>query len=193
MAADARPRSTRSRKRRRVSFSHQHPELAEIARFQNDLETALRRHFSLADPSNHIRFAGYTPDEVQREMEDALEESGRRSSFQVLAAFEAALRIDFYQRSYARARDPLSRKLREMLADRGRHVRLEDILDAWKDHSTVPASLISELRTAFKYRHWLAHGRYWTLKLGRQHDYHGIFTLVETALDIFRLERLPSP
>ena len=132
-------------------------------------------------------------------MEDALEESERRSSFQVLAAFEAALRIDFYQRSYARTAKlrarprPALKKLREMLVDRGRHVRLEDILEAWKVHSTVPASLISELHTAFKYRHWLAHGRYWTLKLGRQHDYHGIFTLVETALDIFRLERLPSP
>lgn len=36
---------------------------------------------------------------------------------------------------------------------------------------------ISELITAFKYRHWLAHGRYWEPKLGRIYDYYSLYDL----------------
>ena len=31
--------------------------------------------------------------------------------------------------------------------------------------------------TAFKYRHWLAHGRYWEPKLGRIYDYYSLYDL----------------
>jgi hypothetical protein len=54
-----------------------------------------------------------------------------------------------------------------------RRVRLdEEILEIWLDQENSPRNLIEEFRAALNYRHWLAHGRYWIPKLGRQ--YHPV-------------------
>ncbi len=61
----------------------------------------------------------------------------------------------------------------------------EDLLEVWRSHGSVPGRLISDIRSAFGYRDWLAHGRYWVLKLGRQYDFASVYNLardVESAL-----------
>ena len=71
----------------------------------------------------------------------------------------------------------------------GNRASLEDeILEAWRDHADGARQVVSELRGAFKYRHWLAHGRYWVPKLGRKFDYHGIHLLAQTVFDSFPFE-----
>ena len=35
----------------------------------------------------------------------------------------------------------------------------------------APSRLIGDVRGAFKFRHWVAHGRYWVAKLGRKYDF----------------------
>ncbi|MYA22672.1 MAG: hypothetical protein F4Z30_07755 [Gemmatimonadetes bacterium] len=106
----------------------------------------------------------------------------------ILAALEAAFRMDFLQRCYKRQKDSLSRSFRTLYQDKGQYVPLGDIFLQWKSHSTVPRSIISELEQAFKYRHWLAHGRYWTLKIGREYDYDDIYTLAESIYNSFPFE-----
>ena len=85
----------------------------------------------------------------------------------------------------------MSREFREMHKKRDARVSLEeDILAAWLEHSnalSVRPRLVSDLKTAFKYRHWLAHGRYWTPKLGRKHSYDSLFILARDILDTFPL------
>ena len=122
-----------------------------------------------------IRFAGYTPDEVRNEMNARLEEHERTTSLNLLAALEAAFRIDFLQRCYERRKDRLSRALRQIYTQQERRVSLEDdILPAWRQNSSVSPRVIANLKDAFRYRHWLAHGRYWEPKLGRKYDYQGL-------------------
>jgi hypothetical protein len=41
--------------------------------------------------------------------------------------------------------------------------------------------LIGELRSAFKFRNWLAHGRYWTPKLGRNYDFESLYLLADAV------------
>lgn len=176
-------------RRRRVVFSNRHLAPDEISQHHRDIEIALRNYFSRENPRFEIRFAGYTPDEVRNEMNARLEEHERTTSLNLLAALEAAFRIDFLQRCYERRKDRLSRAFRHVYTQKGSRVSLEgDILPAWRENSSVPQRIISSLRDAFRYRHWLAHGRYWEPKLGQKYDYQGLATLAEAVFDGFPLQ-----
>ena len=173
---------------RRVTFSGEHLSLVEIAQYYNDIEASLRSYFSFNNSHLDDRFVGYTPLEMEHEMHSVLEEHALSTSMSILAALEATFRMDFLQRCYKRRRDPLSRSFRELHRQKGQHVSLKDIFLEWKSHSNVPRSIISDLEQAFKYRHWLAHGRYWTLKIGREYDYDDIHTLAESIYNSFPFE-----
>ena len=170
----------------RVIFSGENIELAQISQHHRDIEASVRDYFALQNPHLEPRFTGYTPSEMQQEMTSVLEENERTMSMTILASLEASFRLDYLQRCYRRGRDPLSREFRAIHARKGPRASLEgDIFSAWKRKSTVPASTISELIGAFRYRHWLAHGRYWVPKLGRQYDYQGVYLLAEFIFDTF--------
>ena len=189
MASDRGATSVRSRKRLRFSFSGEHLRLDEIGRHHNDIEVSVRRYFSPENVKLEVRFAGYTPDEVKHELASILDENGRNMSMNVLAALEAAFRIDFIQRGQGRWRDELSRDFRGVYREKGERVSLEDdILPRWRRTYPDLQPAVSKLIGAFKYRHWLAHGRYWTPKLGRKYDYQEIHTLAESIFDIFPFE-----
>ena len=106
----------------------------------------------------------------------------------ILAALEATFRIDFLQRCYKRRRDPLSRAFREIHREKGQYVPLTDIFSEWQQHSNVSQSVIADLKRAFRYRHWLAHGRYWTPKIGQEYDYDDIYMLAESIYSSFPFE-----
>ena len=175
-------------RRRRVGFSRRHLELNEIGRHHRDIEASVRSYFDFKNVRSAARFAGYTSEEIRQEMNSLLEEQDRTTSMNLLAALEAAFRVDFLQRCYKRRRDPVSREFRKLHALRERYASLEDdIFRIWKQESSVSSSVISDLKGAFKYRHWLAHGRYWVPKFG-QYDYHDIYTLAEEIFNSFPFE-----
>src|SRR3546814_5171461 len=114
----------------------------------------------------------------------ALEELDATSCLGVLTSVEAAVRVDYLSRVYARKKDPLSLAIREIYKERENAARLEDdLLRAWRDSGVVGKALIGELIGAFKYRHWLAHGRYCSPKFGRIYDYVTVYGLAEELLD----------
>lgn len=83
-------------------------------------------------------------------------------------------------------KDSLSRAFRAIYKSRKTRVSLEsDIFEAWIENSTGSRQLISELRGAFKFRHWLAHGRYWEPKLGRKYDFNFVYSLADDVLNAF--------
>ena len=103
--------------------------------------------------------------------------------FDVLAATEAILRIEFAARVAARRKDTLSRRYRQIHRERAARVRLEeDILAALKEEG-VPASAVSGFRSALKLRHWLAHGKYWHPKLGRAYTFEHVFYISRTLVE----------
>lgn len=166
---------------KRVAFSGQQLSLIEIATHHKDVELALRNLYLKSSLSNP-RLVGYTQKELYDEMKVRLEEEGLMLAMSVLAAVEAAFRIDYLQRVYDRKKDPLSRSFRDIHKQKGTRARLEDdILEGWRTKTTIPSTLISDLRSAFGYRHWIAHGRYWEPKFGRKFDYFSIHTLAEQA------------
>ena len=173
-------RSGRAHRRRRVSFSKQNLELEEINRHHTDIEESVRSYFSWGNAGAISRFVGYTREEVESELELTLAESERNSAMSILAALEATFRIDYLQRNYRRKRDVLSKELRDVYKTKGEYASLEDeVLPAWRRCKPKYAEEISNLVGAFKYRHWLAHGRYWTPKLGQRYGYHDLYLLAD--------------
>jgi hypothetical protein len=177
----------------RVAFSGEQPDLPLIESHHRDPESALRLYFSVASPSFSVRFVGYSQVEVAGELSERLKEADLTSSLAVLSALEAAFRIDYLQRCYLRDKSPVSRAFRDIYREKRESASLEDdIFGVWARESNAPRRIIGELRGAFRFRHWLAHGRYWTPKLGRRYDFTGVLTLALTALGSFPLHGVPT-
>jgi hypothetical protein len=96
----------------------------------------------------------------------------------LVSAAEALLRVDYLTRVYRRDKDPLSRRFRAIYKKVDARARLDDdILAAWKAEYPEAQSKIGDFLGLSNFRHWLAHGRYWSPKLGQSYD-------AELALEI---------
>lgn len=170
----------------RVTFSKRNVDISHFALHHSDMEEALRLYFSPAASTFSTRFFGNSTAEVAATLEERLAEIDMASALTILSALEAAFRIDYLQRCYLRQKDPLSRAFRDLHRRRQTRVRLEtEIFDIWKEYTDVEAKLISDLRGAFNFRHWLAHGRYWEPKLGRKYDFVTVYALAAIVLSSF--------
>ena len=171
----------------RFVLSHEHLDIEQIEGRRQDTEAAIEAYFAIGNPSSAQRFLGYTPDEVRTEKEALLNELRRSASMDVFGALEAAFWIDFRQRCCRRKRkkDDVSRAFRSLDRDKSLHVTLPVILTTWGENSDVKPRVIEDLKRAFKYRHWLAHGRYWRFS---KLDYDEVYTLAERTLDSFPFE-----
>lgn len=155
----------------------------EIAEYHNDVLSSLRLYFSQVPASFGARFVGRRFDEV---LASRVEETDLRSALAILTNIEAAFRVDYESRCQKKMKDSLSRAFRAIYKSRKTRVSLEsDIFEAWIENSTGSRQLISELRGAFKFRHWLAHGRYWEPKLGRKYDFNFVYSLADDVLNAF--------
>ena len=166
--------------RNRLSKSGLQLEFEDIAKSLNLRLAALNLYYSPANPRYLALFATYTPDDLDSEKQYELSELENDACLSLLAAIEAAFRLDYAIRNELRLKrkDKLNLLLRNLYGLYKFRISLEDgILQAWFDTMPQFQSLISALRGAFKYRHWLAHGRYWTLKVGRDYDFDNLYAL----------------
>ncbi len=162
--------------------------LDEIANYRIDVYLSLAASFRDLPPEFLRRYAELTIQELQDLQTGRLRETDLQCALTVLAAVEAAFRIDYRIRCEKKLRDPLSRKFRELYKKYELRVRLEDdILEMWKEEKQQLASLISQLKGAFKYRHYLAHGRHGFPKLGKDYDFQTVFTIADLTLTSLNL------
>jgi len=164
--------------------------LDEIASHRDDSVASLKLYFSAVSPNFPIRFAGQPATAVQSQLSQRIEESELSSTFTLLSRLEATFRVDFDCRCRKRLKDDLSHYFRDIEKRQGDRVRLDDdILEGWRLHSSgYPSPLIGQIRAAFKFRHWLAHGRYWAPKLGRTYDFDFVYTMVKVIVTSFPFE-----
>jgi hypothetical protein len=129
------------------------------------------------------RFIGFTRKEVQEFFDSQTGELELLTMFALLATTEAILMIEFKARVAARKKDGLSRRFREIHKANGDKIHLdEDILVAMKEEG-VAANVIAAFRGTLKLRHWLAHGRYWSPKLGRRYKPGDVFDIARALID----------
>ena len=163
---------------KRVSLSGQNLSLSDIKDYYNDSKRALTLYFSLHSFDYNDRFVDWNINEIEQELQARLDELDRLTSFSILSSLETFFRMDYLIRCNQKKKDSLSRKIREIYQVKGSRASLEDnVLRLWKEAYPEYKSFISEVITAFKYRHWLAHCRYWEPKLGRIYDYYSLYDL----------------
>lgn len=166
---------------KRVPFSKENLTFDEVLSHHSIVEKSV---YSFYRTALQPEFVGYTLQELENELENRIEEHDKNSCLTLLSAMEALIRMDYLQRCYTRQKDNISRKMRELHKESGPRASLEDdILALWKEESAVK-NTFSQAIGAFKYRHWLAHGRYWIPKLGREFDFDYLYAL---ACEIERL------
>jgi hypothetical protein len=162
--------------------------LTEIAEYHNDVVDSLTFFFQQFRFQSNSRFIGYTLEEFDNLLLGRIEETDLRSSLAVLAAVEAALRIDYLLRAKMRRKDPLSKAFRAIYRKKQENARFdEDLLDLWGQYYPELKRLIGELRAALHFRHWLAHGRYWERPTHGRFDYISVYTLADILLSNFPL------
>jgi hypothetical protein len=50
--------------------------------------------------------------------------------------------------------------------------------------------VLSEYKSAMKYRHWLAHGRYWEPKFSKKYDFDSIYILADSIVKNLALKEV---
>ena len=176
----------------RISFSPERLRFEDVALSHSDTDKSLRFYYTAPGIVNrNPKFIGYSIPELQQELNLRLDELDKNSAFNLLAALEASFRVDFYLRCHDRKKDALSSSFREIYRTKGDRASFEeDILEAWKNHWPSAKALLSELKGAFRYRHWLAHGRYWAPKLGKQYDFSSVYLIAQAVDRDLHLSRL---
>lgn len=180
----------------RTSFSNENQEIATILNWFKISKTSLSEYkerikkciqVSSNVPDEFIGLSLYELEEYFSKLEEELENI---TSLNLLAAVEAKLRIDYLDRVYNRKKDKLSREFQNIYKIKENKASLEeDILELWKNHFPELKKVISEYKSALKYRNWLAHGRYWTPKIGRKYDFDIIFSVCENILENLGLNK----
>lgn len=150
--------------------------LREIAEYHEDAVASLKLFFK--DAATLGRYQFRRPTEITEDLDKRIDETSLRSMLVTLASMEASFRVDYQSRCDKKLKDNLSRAFRKIYKKRQNNVALdEEIFEAWRTHVIESKALIGELRTAFKLRHWLAHGRYWQPKFGRTFDFDLVYDL----------------
>jgi hypothetical protein len=172
--------------RKRVAPAQQPVSLFDLADYHRDVESSLRLYFTQANPDFVVRFISNQPSEVEATLAERLSETDMRSALAIMARIEAAFRIDYRQRCERKKSDPVSIGFRKLFRERGQKVSLEDhIWEVWRQNHPSTSPLISQLRSVFKFRHWLAQGRYW--QVGSKYDFQTLYLLADGVLTSFPL------
>jgi hypothetical protein len=174
----------------KLSKSNQHLDKDDIAEMFLYRKKSLVLFFSEQNPDFYNTFIGLTSKELREELAYHLSEIEKDACLNLLASIEAIFRLDYAIRCEEKDKAKISRKFRSLFADYQYRIPLEEeIFEEWKKVAGIKNSTIAFLKGAFKYRHWLAHGRYWTLKAGKkQYDFYELYKLA-TELDTFPFKR----
>lgn len=180
-------------KRKKTSFSDSHSKIDQVEEYYIDSEESLNSYYSFSPLNGAIpaKFIGYPIEKIGRELKERKESLDRMCSFELLAAIEAKLRIDYVVRGQNKRRDPFSRKMRDVYDRKENRASLvDDILLIWKQEKPWHKTRLDNLGKALDYRNWLAHGRYWIPKKHphiSRYDYLSIYSLATDILSNLEL------
>jgi hypothetical protein len=156
--------------------------LGGAAQYHYDVVESLRRYFSPDSPDSLARLDAFPGSRVVVRLSEYIAETDLRSSLAILTSIEAAFQLDYKYRCREKLKDDLSRTFRAIYKGKPDYVSLEKVIfDAWSRHAPGERQLIGDLRSAFRFRNWLAHGRYWPPKLGRRYDFEYLYRLADAV------------
>jgi hypothetical protein len=173
----------------RVSLSQSSPRIDEVWSWYSTSAQALAAYKQTIKASIVDKrvvcpdFVGFSLNDVDQHFGRQQEELELMVALALLIAAEGELRRDYWTRVYERRKDELSRHFREIHKHRGKRVLLEQhILAGWRRYRPEARSSVNEFIAALRYRHWLAHGRYWVASFGRRYDPEDVWLIVKDLL-----------
>jgi hypothetical protein len=129
------------------------------------------------------KFTSFTLDELNEYFLKSEDELEHLTCFSIISSTEAHLKVDYIKRVRRKDKSPIGRIFRDFNKKTGKRISLEEhILDSWKKE-TKDASF-SNFLGLLKYRHWLAHGRYWEPKLGQYYSVDDVSVISEAIFDV---------
>ncbi|MDR3197932.1 MAG: hypothetical protein LBU34_08710 [Planctomycetaceae bacterium] len=162
-----------------LSKSGKHRAFDEISRIFEERKYALKEFFV---PKNRY-FMGFSENEIQEQLIEHIREAEYDACLTLLAAIEAAFRIDCDYCCRKRPKTPRAKTVRKIVQtfegisiDR---INLSKLFEQLLADQSVNRSIVNRLKQFFKFRHWLAHGRYWTFKSGEPPTFGEIYKLAQ--------------
>lgn len=163
---------------KRLSRSNEELPLEELYLYKADAEEGLKKLFS--EPHNKESLLFLTSAEIKTQLAQRINELELQASLTLFTSLEALFQIDFHNRVEKRAKDELSKTFRDRKQQTSARISFEsDILNVWEEIYPQTRRYFQPIRAALKYRHWLAHGRYWLLKSPVM-DFEELYSLAET-------------
>ncbi len=158
--------------------------LEEIKRYYDLNSQSIECEYSSVDNRNYaVRFFGRSVNDVIREKQAVTRELSYVCSMCVMAYIESLFRIDSYIRVKHRYKGQLTGRIKTLLQDKDSipRLRFETLLDAWEEEYADEKDLFRDINRSFKFRHWIAHGRYWKLddNIDKHFDFPTIFMLAQ--------------
>lgn len=105
------------------------------------------------------------------------------------AATEAYLRVDYLSRVQGKKKDALSRAFRKLFSEKSQRTALDrDLLKVWKNADRKLEPEINTFTELLRFRHWIAHGRYWVNKTNKSYTPENVYLICDSLLNAIRRE-----
>jgi hypothetical protein len=134
------------------------------------------RRLSVEDPAHQAlkgsSFALLTATDREVLLLEMRSELDSQVALTLMASYEAVLRADFEARIRRKPRSTrgVNKSFKELSSRYQGRVALDDILATWKGSVGARPAVFHTFGEYLRLRHWLAHGRRWTLKVTRAVD-----------------------
>ncbi len=147
--------------------------------------------FSNQSDDLNEKFWGLTTNEFNSYFEKNKEELEHLVCFDLITSVEAMLKTDFNNRIKKKRKNCLvTEKFRKInrakKKNKNKKINLsleQDIISVWKEALTDNEPF-SKFLGLLNYRHWLAHGRYWTPNIGQNYDPEITYDISEKIFQI---------
>jgi len=174
----------------KIILSNDNLDLDEIEEYYEDSRKSIEYMFQANNivQLNLQQYFFLSQQELNEIKQERLQELEIGVILQILSSLEASFRKDYITRCKTKSRDEVSRVFREKYKELETKIGLEDLLDIWKEKTNGSTSCIGNFKGALHYRHWLAHGRYWSFKK-QKYDYFSAISIASSIYASFPLQR----
>ncbi|MFW3688146.1 MULTISPECIES: hypothetical protein [Klebsiella pneumoniae complex] len=168
-----------------IRKSGKHLDINYVCHKKSSIDQSINLFYSTKNPDYNADFVGMSIDEIEEIKEDMLKENDITHSLLLLTTIEALIRLDADKKYCDKKKNTFSRLIK-CIYDRtkGERIRLEeDLINTRMNEDDVSLrGKYIDLKKCFKYRHWLAHGRYWDPKRITEVDFDSIRVLISSIL-----------
>ena len=188
-----------------------YPSLQSIDDYHRNVREIITQYFNQVEKGNIPAssadlFVGSTHEEVMRIRDELLDEEERRSCFVLLAHIEATFKAHFLYVVDTGIKCKLQKTFRKLFNSRKSAMNINsspesvsdisltfEILHRWLQCGEIDRQTYDDIKGAFDFRNWFAHGRFLTLKSspvgGIRYQYNDIYFLAQKAESLCALAK----